>query len=78
MATAPPAHPFNVYRTNLETGTKAIHVGGSGDVATAISIACAAYIVAQNYSPTSDEAFVVYDELDAAVAFIGAYTPPPA
>jgi hypothetical protein len=69
-------HPFNVHDYDPETEKKGVLAGGSYDNASAVAIACAAYVVAQNYAASTTRAFAVYDDTDTVVAFIGRYLPP--
>jgi hypothetical protein len=75
MATAPPAHPFNVHSYNVLTDTKGDLFGGAPDLPTAIVICCAIFVATQNYSLRDSIAFAVYDQTATAVAFVGHYVP---
>ena len=63
----PSVHPF---KCQLPDGTV---VGGSYDNASAVTIACALYAVAQGYSPTTSGShqITVLDTTDTVIAVIG-------
>jgi hypothetical protein len=71
--TAPPTTPFRAYL--VEDGVVGEFLGGSYDNISAVTVACAAYQIMQRYNPRTNVAAVVYDDLDAIIAWIGRYMP---
>ena len=68
---APPVTTFHVWVMAPDQTTKETEVGGATDYASAVNVACTAYLYLQNKWQETGRLVIVYDASDVAQAWIG-------